>query len=459
MRNILLFIFLSNLLIFVKCFSYNLEYSYFDYKNSYSNNLLYSNYFLSNANSNNFNSNNFNSNNFNSNNFNSNNFNSKSYYTNNFNSNFLTSFKHQSLNNYLSIIKTVSISYSAYQIKSSVAYSKSDKFNEYMSIVSSMPLPSSKISTLSPSFTPSFAPTFAPTSINTFTPTLINTFTPTSINTFTPTFTPSFAPSFAPSSINTFAPTSINSFVPTLSPTLSPTSINTFVPTLVPTSIKTKTEKPTILEVPIISFDTKLTFDNYDTIDLDIKSQEVIIIATANSMNISDSYVEYIGSTIKTRRLSIFRILGFNIIITLKTTIPLRGKYSLNPSSLYTTLTTNLINSVNSGLFTSYLLTASNKLNISSFINSSITSVQSDNYVIKEPDEHDIKTKNQNIYTTVYIIFFSMLSIYLLLYLIWIRRKYRRKIQVLCDYFKNINTVNNVNTVNTDDILIRITEN
>ena len=52
-----------------------------------------------------------------------------------------------------------------------------------------------------------------------------------------------------------------------------------------------------------------------------------------------------------------------------------------------------------------------------------------------------------------------MLSIYLLLYLIWIRRKYRRKIQVLCDYFKNINTVNNVNTVNTDDILIRITEN
>ena len=180
-----------------------------------------------------------------------------------------------------------------------------------------------------------------------------------------------------------------------------------FTPTLKPTTLK-PTKTPTILETPVLVFDTLLTFNNYATIELDIISQKAIILATSNSMNISDSYVEYIGSTIKTRRLSIFRILGFNIIITLKTTIPLRGKYSLNPGSLYTTLTTNLINSVNSGLFTSYLLTASNKLNISSFINSSITSVQSDNYVIKEPDEHDIKTKNQNIYTTVYIIFFSI---------------------------------------------------
>ena len=229
-------------------------------------------------------------------------------------------------------------------------------------------------------------------------------------------------------------------------PTLAPT----FATTSAPTPNKKQTEMPTIQEVPTISFDTKLTFDNYDSEELDTKSQEAIIIATANSMNISDSYVKYVGSTLKTRRLSIFKSLGFNIIVTLKTTIPLQDE--TDPNALYTTITTNLINSVNSGLFTTYLITASNTLGITSFANVSILSVQNDDYVIKQPDKLDIKEKETpKIYTTIYIIFGVLLSVYLLMYFLWLRKKYLNNIRRLRNLFEGM--------INTDDISIRIVEN
>ena len=248
------------------------------------------------------------------------------------------------------------------------------------------------------------------------------------------------------------ASTPIATLVPTPIATLAPTPVNTFAPTLAPTLIPTKkqTEMPTIQEVSTMSFDTKLTFDNYDSLDLDIKSQQAIIIATANSMNISDSYVEYIGSTIKTRRLSIFKILGFNIIVTLKTTIPLQSQRG--PSSLYKILTTNLINAVNSGLFTTYLIKVSNTLGITSFANSSITSVQNDDYVINEPYKPHIKeNKIPKIYTTIYIIFGVFLSVYLLMYFVWLRKKYLNNIRRLRNLFEGM--------INADDISMRIVEN
>jgi len=201
-----------------------------------------------------------------------------------------------------------------------------------------------------------------------------------------------------------------------------------------------------------MSFDTKLTFDNYDSLELDIKSQQAIIIATAYSMNISETYVEYIGSTLKTRRLSIFKILGYNIIVTLKTTIPLQSQR--DPSSLYATIIKNLINSVNSGLFTTYLITASNTLGINSFANSSITSVENDDYVINEPYKPDIKQKEKEtlkIYTTIYIIFGVLLSVYLIIYFVWLRKKYLNNVTRLRNLFEGM--------INTDDIRIRIVEN
>jgi hypothetical protein len=365
MKNILFLILLSNLLSPVKSFSINYRYT-----NSYNtNNQIISYYFNSNQLSYNHYSNYFNSKYFNSNALQS-----------------ISSYKCNSFNNYLSIIKSI----------------PSQSISNYYSIS---------------------APTF--------------------IATLVPTLVPTLAP------VATLAPTSIVTSIATL----IPTSVTTFAPTLIPT--KKQTEMPTIQEVSTMIFDTKLTFDNYDSEELDIKSQQAIIIATANSMNISDSYVEYIGSTLKTRRLSIFRILGFNIIVTLKTTIPLQSQR--DPSSLYATLTSNLINSVNSGLFTTYLITASNTLGINTFANVSILSVQNDDYVIKEPSKppHIKEKENENEttynYNIIYIIFGVLLSVYLLMYFVWLRKKYLNNIRRLRNLFEGM--------INTDDISIRIIEN
>ena len=368
MKNILYLILLSNLLSPVKSFSIDYRYT-----NSYNtNNQINSYYFNSNQLSYNHYSNYFNSKYFNSNALQS-----------------ISSYKYNSFNNYLSIIKSIpSQCIANYYSKSYIS------FNNYLSIIKSIPSQS-----------------------------IANYY-----------------------SIS--APTFIATLVPTPITTLAPTPIATLAPTLIPT--KKQTEMPTIQEVSTMSFDTKLTFDNYDSEELDIKSQEAIIIATANSMNISDRYVEYIGSTIKTRRLSIFKILGFNIIVTLKTTIPLQSQR--DPSSLYKILTTNLINSVNSGLFTSYLITASNTLGITSFSNSSISSVQNDDYVIKEPYKPRIKENETSYnYNIIYIIFSVLLSVYLLLYFVWLRKKYLNKNRQLRSLFSNM--------TNPTDITIRIVEN
>ena len=326
-----------------------------------------------------------------------------SYYSNYFNSNQL-SYNYYSKYFNSNTLKSISIYH----------YTKSyNSFNNYLSIIKTMP--SQSISDYQYSIS---APTLAPT----------------------------FATTTAPTSAPTLAPTFATTSAPTSAPTLAPT----FATTSPPTPNKKQTEMPTIQEVPTMSFDTKLTFDNYDSEELDTKSQEAIIIATANSMNISDSYVKYVGSTLKTRRLSIFKSLGFNIIVTLKTTIPLQDE--TDPNALYTTITTNLINSVNSGLFTTYLITASNTLGTTSFANVSILSVQNDDYVIKQPDKLDIKEKETpKIYTTIYIIFGVLLSVYLLMYFVWLRKKYLNNIRRLRNLFEGM--------INTDDITIRIVEN
>ena len=227
-----------------------------------------------------------------------------------------------------------------------------------------------------------------------------------------------FMSSFTPLSLST----SLNTLSPTLSPTLKPSLKPSFNPSLVPTIPPTSliTIVPTLLVAPIISFNTKISFDNYNTNELDDKSKEVVIIATANSMNISDKYVEYIGSEIKNRRRLIWyniKIKGYNIAIILQTNIPLQGKYATfinNPNVLYQTITTNLVNAVNTGTFTKFLQAASNDLNITSFLNSTILSIESDPFIIKDPppkkDKKDKKYKT-DVESILYVLLFSFLLV------------------------------------------------
>jgi hypothetical protein len=496
MKNILFLflILLYNLLQLVKSFSNKQIYSNHFLSNYNSNSIQqYSNYFLSNYFLSNYNSNSIQqySNYFLSNYFLSNyNSNSIQQYSNYYN--LLTS-NYNSFNKYLSIItstqfypssvskslpkssgkinKYLSIITSTQFYHSSVSKSlpkSSGKINKYLSIITSTQFYPSSVSKSLPKtsgknneylsiitstqFYPSSVSKSLPKSsgkINEYL-SIINTISSqytsiihysTSVTTLNPTLNPTFIkPTLKPTFITTLNPTFIK---PTLKPTTFITTLNpTFIPTFIPTL------KP---ETPVLVFDTSLTFNNYATIELDTTSQKAIILATSNSMNISASYVEYIGSALKTRRLTIFKIQGYNIIVTVKTTLPLLGQ--TNPKLLYSTITGNLVSSVNSGLFTTYLIIASNTLGITSFTNSSILSVHNDDYIIQEPDKpyiNSIKKVYTN-YKIIYIIFGALLSVYLILYFIWFRKKYLNKIKRLRRLVDNM--------INTDDISIRIDEN
>ena len=116
-----------------------------------------------------------------------------------------------------------------------------------------------------------------------------------------------------------------------------------------------------------------------------------------------------------------FSLQGYNIVVSLQTNIPLQGKFSSfsnNPNTLYSLITTNLINSVNSGVFTSYLQAASLNLNITSFANSTISSVKSDEYTILIPKNDkgsNNNTSKLDINSIIYVILFSGGIIILLL--------------------------------------------
>ena len=242
----------------------------------------------------------------------------------------------------------------------------------------------------------------------------------------------------------------------TLAPSITPSLAPTLSPTFYPSLIIKETIKPTSITVPIISFDTKLSFANYDTTDLDEKSQNAIIIATANSMNLSISFITYKGCEIQTRRSLnsfLFFLQGYNIVVSLQTNIPLQGKFSSfinNPNTLYSSITTNLINSVNSGVFTSYLQTASLNLNITSFANSTISSVESDEYTILIPkNDKGSNTHKLDINSIIYVILFSGGIIVLLL----ISYHFKGKEY----YFSCIRTHINLTDINLTDI--NLTEN
>jgi hypothetical protein len=212
-----------------------------------------------------------------------------------------------------------------------------------------------------------------------------------------------------------------------------------------------------------MSFGTKLSFNNFESSELDENSQNIIIIATANSMNISSSFLEYIGSNIiQSQKILKYIILtqNYNIIVSLQVSIPLQGQYSTfskNPSILYSLITTNLINSVNTGLFTVYLQAASIAFNSTNFANSTILSVQNDNFIIQNPKNHrdnnKIRTSNTDLESILYVILFSSLIIIgftIYLYFENIKQKF--------NYFINVNGLNvnglNVNGLNVNEISI-----
>jgi hypothetical protein len=126
-------------------------------------------------------------------------------------------------------------------------------------------------------------------------------------------------------------------------------------------------------------------------------------------MNISTSFVKYIGTSVKARRilkLLFFKTQGYNIVVLLQTTIQLSGKfaeYKTNPGRLYSALTTKILNSVSSGDFAQYL-----QANSPSFANTTILSVENDNYVIVKPHPKKKEDFKTDFLSIIYVIIFSI---------------------------------------------------
>ena len=215
--------------------------------------------------------------------------------------------------------------------------------------------------------------------------------------------------------------------IPTQFVTVSPTWVSTsLLPTVAPTS------QPIL--VPVISFTSDLSISNVQTNYLDSLAQESIVIATANSMNISADFVTFVSSSVsKDIKIGNIKLLSFNLIATTKTSIPLQGKYSTfisNPTSLYTSLSNTMNDAVSNGIFTSYLVAVSLKMNSTATVSASISSITISSVIIETngttisptsiPTSYTIGITTPNNTDYYYILLYTFVSFVLFFALIYI---------------------------------------
>jgi DNA-binding protein len=265
-------------------------------------------------------------------------------------------------------------------------------------------------------------------------------------------------------------------------PTLEPTYITenpTILPTVAPTSIMPTTEpsdtyayithNPTVAPtvaptsiMPVISFTTDLTLSNVQTNYLDNLAQQSVIIATANSMNISVDFVTFVSSSVsKDIKIRDIQLLSFNLIATTKTYIPLVGKYSVftsDPMSLFTALSNTMTSAVSNGVFTNYLVAVSLQLNSTATASASVSGITivqiNTTTTIISPtstpttasptssptilNQYDVTSpySQTNYYYILLYIFGSFVSFWLLVYIVIVF--YKRKRRRLAKYIMNL---------------------
>jgi hypothetical protein len=151
------------------------------------------------------------------------------------------------------------------------------------------------------------------------------------------------------------------------------------MPTLMPT--QSLTLMPTIYTNSYLNFETSMTLSGFTQPILDDNSLLAIVLSIAHSANISSNYVsikEY--SFVNSRRRLTFTLKNlYNLLLVSQIIIPLTNNNIIS-TSLYTSLTTNIQNSISSGSFITYLLSQSALLNASiSNINISVS-----NYTISK---------------------------------------------------------------------------
>jgi hypothetical protein len=219
-------------------------------------------------------------------------------------------------------------------------------------------------------------------------------------------------------------PTIYPTLQPTIYPTFNPTILqpNTLQPnTLQPTKDSTKipTLEPTKQETAVLSFSINLELLNMSSIDLDESVKNSILLANANSMNISIIYQRWKNVSIL-HNLNRRRLL-YNLYVETETILPLNGKYkNMDPLILYNKLITDFSDNINSGNYITLLYSAL------SYYNSTQINIVIGSFIISEPiitypnktiDNNDSNDKSFN-YLLVLIPLVVLSSITILFFLI-----------------------------------------
>ena len=257
-----------------------------------------------------------------------------------------------------------------------------------------------------------------------------HSFVPSSMNYLTiiysvKTYSYSLNPSLMPSPIPSINPSLMPSPIPSLNPSLMPSPIPSLNPSLNPSLMPSPIPSYSINQ-PILLFESALSLSGLTKPELDNSAQTAVMIAMSQSMNISLNFVKFISQKLAIHSFHAFlQSQTYTIVATTEITIPLSK--TENPTLLYESLKTKLIESVENGNFNTFLVVASIALNSTSTQNAVLLSVE-----LTDPiQDPKFKTKGSQKYNAKYlriflITVFSLIGIVVLgIFSIVVKKKCR----------------------------------
>ena len=162
--------------------------------------------------------------------------------------------------------------------------------------------------------------------------------------------------------------------------------------------------------------------------ELDNSAKKAIIIATSKSMNISLNFIKFISQKLLTQSaIGTFHIIiqsqTYTIVAVTEITIPLLTND--NPTSLYASLKTKLLESVGNGNFNTFLVAASIALNSTSTQNAVLLGIEItdpiQDPILDQSNKYDMK------YLRIFLIVVFSLTGFIVFWIfsIVVRKKYR----------------------------------
>ena len=176
------------------------------------------------------------------------------------------------------------------------------------------------------------------------------------------------SPSQRPSLTFSKKPSNQPSTQPSNQPSIQPSN----QPSIQPSS------NPSLNLVPILYFESGITFTGLYSNIFDDALKEVIIESYSHSLNISENYVYWKDSYVVIPNLK-KRIQNYEVKVVLNVNISLTGlfnKFTNNPYILYSILTSNLLTSINTNVLINYLKVLLNGLNLDLLKNIAVVKVE-----------------------------------------------------------------------------------